>query len=102
MAVVWAHCKTKTVCEPDEPREEGDGGENEEPEVKKGRGGCGHIQPQIRKEGLKLFVQYKKPKDDDDVSSCPPCVILTSSNLMDIGGEVPAARQEGHRTLENG
>jgi hypothetical protein len=100
MAVVWAHCKTKTVCEPDESSEEGDGGENEEPEVKKGRGGCGHIQPQIRKEGLKLFVQYKKPKDDDDVDSCPPCVILTSSNLMDIGGEVPAARQEGHRTLQ--
>jgi DNA-directed RNA polymerase II subunit RPB1 len=71
MAVVWAHCKTKMVCEPDEPKEEGDGAENEEPEVKKGHGGCGHIQPQIRKEGLKLFVQYKKPKDDDEVSSSP-------------------------------
>jgi DNA-directed RNA polymerase II subunit RPB1 len=58
MAVVWAHCKTKMVCEPYESRE-GDGGENEEPEVKKGRRGCGHIQPQIRKEGLKLFVLYK-------------------------------------------
>jgi hypothetical protein len=86
------------VCEPDEPREEGDGAENKEPEAKKGHGGCGHIQPQIRKEGLKLFVQYK-PKDDDDVSSFPPWVILIFSNLMDVGGEVSPARQEGHRTV---
>jgi DNA-directed RNA polymerase II subunit RPB1 len=65
MAVVWAHCKTKMVCSTDEPKEEGAEGEGEEP--KKGHGGCGHIQPVIRKEGLKMFVQYKKTKDDDDV-----------------------------------
>ncbi|TFY81801.1 hypothetical protein EWM64_g2217 [Hericium alpestre] len=64
MAIVWAHCKGKMVCEPDEPREEGDRQENEEP--KKGHGGCGHPQPQIRKEGLKLFLQYKRSKDEDD------------------------------------
>jgi hypothetical protein len=83
--------KKKMVCEPDEPKEEGEGAENDEPEVKKGHGGCGHVQPQIRKEGLKLFVQYKKPKDDDEVNSFPPCVILTFSNLMGVGGEVTAA-----------
>ncbi|KAF8907622.1 hypothetical protein CPB84DRAFT_1813483 [Gymnopilus junonius] len=64
MAVVWGHCKTKTICEPDDPKEEGIDPDSDE--VKKGHGGCGHSQPQIRKEGLKLFVQYKKPKDDDD------------------------------------
>ncbi|KAK0440787.1 DNA-directed RNA polymerase II, subunit 1 [Armillaria borealis] len=64
MAVVWAHCKTKMTCEPDDPKDEGADMENEEP--KKGHGGCGHVQPLVRKEGLKLFVQYKKPKDDDD------------------------------------
>ncbi|EGN92710.1 hypothetical protein SERLA73DRAFT_98944 [Serpula lacrymans var. lacrymans S7.3] len=64
MAVVWAHCKTKMTCETDEPKEEGEGAENDEP--KKGHGGCGHQQPLVRKEGLKLFVQYKKPKDDDE------------------------------------
>ncbi|KAI0063081.1 beta and beta-prime subunits of DNA dependent RNA-polymerase [Artomyces pyxidatus] len=64
MAIVWAHCKTKSVCEPDEPKEDGEGQENDEP--KKGHGGCGHLQPQIRKEGLKLFLQYKKSKDEDD------------------------------------
>ena len=51
------------ICEPDDPKEEGE----EEAESKKGHGGCGHLQPLIRKEGLKLFVQYKKSKDDDDV-----------------------------------
>ncbi|EIN13283.1 beta and beta-prime subunits of DNA dependent RNA-polymerase [Punctularia strigosozonata HHB-11173 SS5] len=65
MAVVWGHCKGKMVCEADDPKEEGDGQDGEEP-VKKGHGGCGHHQPLIRKEGLKLFVQYKKSKDDDE------------------------------------
>jgi len=48
------------VCEPDDPKDEG--AEPDTDEVKKGHGGCGHIQPQIRKEGLKLFVQYKKAR----------------------------------------
>lgn len=52
------------VCEADEQREEGDL-DGDEP--KKGHGGCGHLQPQIRKEGLKLFLQYKKAKDEDEV-----------------------------------
>lgn len=65
MAAVWNFCKGKTVCEADEPKEDGDGAENVE-EPKKGHGGCGHIQPQIRKEGLKLFLQYKRNKNDDD------------------------------------
>ena len=52
------------LCEPDEPKEED--AEGDEP--KKGHGGCGHIQPTIRKEGLKLYLNYKKQKDDDEVS----------------------------------
>ena len=55
------------VCEADEPKDEADGNEHEEP--KKGHGGCGGVQPTIRKEGLKLFVQYKKPKDEDEVTA---------------------------------
>ena len=79
MAIVWNHCKSKMVCEADEQRDEGDI-DGDEP--KKGHGGCGHLQPQIRKEGLKLFLQYKKPKDEDEVCDtrttlyctliCPP------------------------------
>ncbi|KAH9964633.1 beta and beta-prime subunits of DNA dependent RNA-polymerase [Russula dissimulans] len=63
MAIVWNHCKSKMICEADEQRDEGDL-EGDEP--KKGHGGCGHLQPLIRKEGLKLFLQYKKPKDEDE------------------------------------
>lgn len=53
------------ICEPDEPKDENDNMEADEP--KKGHGGCGAAQPQIRKEGLKLFVQYKRSKDEDEV-----------------------------------
>ena len=56
--------KTKNVCELDTLEEEDkkDGQESEEP--KKGHGGCGHHQPQIRKEGLKLIMVYSKGKDE--------------------------------------
>ncbi len=67
MAAVWNYCKSKTICEADEAKEEEPDAVSEEPQ-KKGHGGCGHIQPAIRKEGLKLFLQYKKAKDDDEVS----------------------------------
>lgn len=66
MAVVWGHCKGKMICEADEPKEDGEDGAAQGP-AKPGHGGCGHPQPQIRKEGLKLFLQYKKSKDDDEV-----------------------------------
>jgi hypothetical protein len=42
MAVVWAHCKTKMVCEANEANEEGEG-DNDHP--KRGHGGCGHVHP---------------------------------------------------------
>ncbi|CAL1696999.1 unnamed protein product [Somion occarium] len=71
MQVVWAFCKSKMVCEPDEPREENENMDADEP--KKGHGGCGAAQPLIRKEGLKLFVQYKRSKDEDEeVKSLQP------------------------------
>jgi len=88
MAVVWAHCKTKMVCDPDDPKEEGADPDNEE--TKRDHGGCGHIQPQIRKEGLKLFVQYKKVKDDDDVCSLFLCISYAAHGLP--GGQIFAAR----------
>ena len=73
MAIVWSHCKTKMICEADDPKEEGEDQEREDAEggykePKKGHGGCGHIQPVVRKEGLKFFVQYKRPKDDNEAS----------------------------------
>ncbi len=79
------------ICEPDEPKDDNDNMENDEP--KKGHGGCGAAQPQIRKEGLKLFVQYKRSKDEDEV--CIHCVPLPQNWILtgrDVGGEDPPAR----------
>lgn len=61
------------VCEVDPEKDDGDGMDNGE-EAKKGHGGCGHTQPQIRKEALKLFLQYKKSKieDDEDFKAANP------------------------------
>ncbi|KAF9007912.1 beta and beta-prime subunits of DNA dependent RNA-polymerase [Cyathus striatus] len=82
MAVVWNHCKTKMLCDSDEPKEEG----ADDEDVKKGHGGCGHHQPQIRKEGLKLFVQYKKSKDDDEEgkSMQPDKRLITPSEVYTV------------------
>ncbi|KZT68820.1 DNA-directed RNA polymerase II, subunit 1 [Daedalea quercina L-15889] len=71
MQLVWNYCKGKMTCEADDPKDEAEGLESDEP--KKGHGGCGAAQPLIRKEGLKLFVQYKRSKDDDEeVKSLQP------------------------------
>jgi DNA-directed RNA polymerase II subunit RPB1 len=54
------------ICKPDHPKDED---MKPDPDnVKKGHGGCRHIQPQIRKEGLNLFVQYKKAKYNNKIS----------------------------------
>ncbi len=62
LQVVHSIVKTKNTCEldsaPDEPVPEGE-------EAPKGHGGCGHVQPQIRREGLKLIMVYGKGKDED-------------------------------------
>ena len=85
MQAVWNFCKSKMICEPDDPKDENDAGEDE---PKKGHGGCGATQPQIRKEGLKLFVQYKRGKDEDEV-----CDRVHSSRIISpfAGGEVAPA-----------
>ena len=72
MSVVWNHCKSKNHCEPDVIEENEGEVPDEVVPVKKGHGGCGHVQPQIRKEGLKLFLQYKKTKDEDDMVCVSP------------------------------
>ena len=54
------------ICEASEEKKDGDDMEGEET-AKKGHGRCGHVQPLIRKEGLKLFLVYKRTKDDEDM-----------------------------------
>lgn len=80
MQVVWNFCKSKIACEADEPKEDND--QMDVDEVKKGHGGCGAAQPLIRKEGLKLFLQYKKSKDEDEVCILCGCQALLADVLF--------------------
>ena len=61
LAVVHSLVKTKNVCEMDAVPDEANPAPADEV---KGHGGCGHVQPQIRREGLKLFMVYAKAKDE--------------------------------------
>ncbi|KPV73620.1 uncharacterized protein RHOBADRAFT_54819 [Rhodotorula graminis WP1] len=65
LAIVHALVKVKNTCEmtviDDETQAKIAAGEDVPP----GHGGCGHEQPQIRREGLKLFLVYGRGKDED-------------------------------------
>lgn len=66
-------------------------GEQADDSRKKGRGGCGHVKPRLRKEGSKLFLQYKKAKDDDEV--CDLHCFLGHSSCQPAGVQASPARQ---------
>lgn len=62
--VVHALCKAKNICEADQPEDEN----NDDPKAKlhKGHGGCGNIQPTIRKDQLRLIGTWKFGKGDGE------------------------------------
>lgn len=47
--------------------------------------GCGHVQPVIRKEGLKLFMVYKKAKDDDEQVMIVRSMVHVTTDLIVFG-----------------
>lgn len=55
------------ICDAEDP--EPQEGDDTNAPLPRGHGGCGHSQPQIRKEGLKMFLQYTRRKgaDEDDL-----------------------------------
>ena len=63
-------CRIKKICESDEPTESGNDAFNEDPKAlkqkQKGHGGCGNIQPEIRKEQLRLWGTWKVAKGEGD------------------------------------
>lgn len=61
----WQVCSKKLVCEADPVKEEDEFGGIEE-DLPVGHGGCGHTQPVYRREGLKMYVSWKKGKEDDE------------------------------------
>lgn len=66
-------CKMITVCEPD-TSSENDNAFGDDPKSKlkvQGHGGCGNLQPSIRKEQLRLTAHYKLPKNEEDDGGKP-------------------------------
>lgn len=58
-------CKIKSICEADIPEDE----HNDDPKAKLktiGHGGCGNVQPDIRKDQLRLIGTWKMPKGEGD------------------------------------
>ena len=64
---VWTLCKTKMVCDVDPPLDEDEDDEDNQPRFR--RGGCGSVQPSIRKDGLKLWGTWKKANADEDTEN---------------------------------
>ena len=63
---VWRLCKPKLVCESDTPPDEEfePDGISKSPVKKFHHGGCGNSQPEVRREGLKLWGTWKLSKDE--------------------------------------
>lgn len=77
LAVVHALVKAKMSCDMDSHDEEQQQKIANGEEVPKGHGGCGHDQPVLRREGLKLFLVYGRGKDE--VSFCQFLLLLTAT-----------------------
>jgi DNA-directed RNA polymerase II subunit RPB1 len=63
---VWGLCKSKMICDGGEPADD-KVSLNDEDYISgrlKNRGGCGHRQPIIRKEGLSLTAYFKATQHD--------------------------------------
>lgn len=79
---VWRVCKPKMTCEtdyipPDDPQGM---------PVKSGftHGGCGHVQPEVRKDGLKLYGSWKGRKNEDGVVEPTDKKLITAQQAYDI------------------
>lgn len=89
---IWDKAKSVSVCMQDDVKSEDD--PNAGPVEPQGiqHHGCGHVQPVIRKEGLKLFVVYKKSKEEDDeVRLVSGVGSLMAHSEVVKGGEADAA-----------
>ncbi|KAJ7833574.1 beta and beta-prime subunits of DNA dependent RNA-polymerase [Mycena leptocephala] len=80
MAVIWAHGKTRLVCELDRG------------ERKEAHAGCGYVQQRIRKEGLQLFAENAKPKLVSDGDE-------TMESELDVDGDETMESPQPKRRL---
>lgn len=62
--MVWNLCKTKMICDAGSVDDD-----NQDGKDSLGHGGCGHRQPIIRREGLRLYVSFKSSSQSEDQPS---------------------------------
>lgn len=74
---VWNVCKTKMICEADPEDDNNDGSA-----PSTGRGGCGHTQPVVRRDGLKLWGTWKQSKTESDEQ--PERRLLTPTEISNV------------------
>nr|WBP62233.1 RNA polymerase II largest subunit [Cladonia rangiferina] len=68
---IWRHCKVKMVCETTVALDE-DAPPEKQKEPKHEHGGCGNVQPEIRREGLRLTGTWKPQKGDEETEGQQP------------------------------
>ena len=80
---VWRASKPKMICETTVVSEE-DGSADKSKESKHDHGGCGNIQPEIRREGLKLTGTWKPQKGDEETDAQPEKKPITPQMALNI------------------
>ncbi|KAG8533813.1 DNA-directed RNA polymerase II subunit RPB1 [Bacidia gigantensis] len=68
---VWRLCKPKMICESAAVVDE-EAGADDPKKQKLDHGGCGNLQPEIRREGLRLTGTWKAQKGDDETEGQQP------------------------------
>ncbi|TXT08619.1 hypothetical protein VHUM_02747 [Vanrija humicola] len=97
LKAIWALARPKNICEPDSLEENDDGDATNEDEFTreqkankpKGHGGCGHEQPQYRKEGLKLIGVFKPSKDKGEEGAEPERRNISAAECHNILKKIP-------------
>ncbi|KAG0175078.1 DNA-directed RNA polymerase II subunit rpb1 [Apophysomyces sp. BC1021] len=83
LRAVWDLAKTKMVCEGGDDAEDGlDDREDITGKRKSSHGGCGYKQPSIRKDGLKLYAQFRGNAGDE--ASNEGRTQLTAAKVLQI------------------
>ena len=83
---IWRICKTKNLCEPDMLGDDMDVDNPSKVAKRPGHGGCGNIQPEIRREGLKLMGTWKIPKgeEEDEIGRQPEKKPITPQMALNV------------------
>ncbi|KAL1406297.1 DNA-directed RNA polymerase II core subunit rpo21 [Vanrija albida] len=96
LKAIWALARPKTICEANQLENDDDGDATNEDQfnreqkpAKVGHGGCGHEQPQYRKEGLKLIGVFKPSKDKGEEGAEPERRNISAAECHNILKKIP-------------